>query len=142
MANYTASSTLAELPTHEYRVEVTTQCREVSAGFEQNLATPGVIVYKNEQMYGMLSRSGFLNHMAKGYNSEVYPKRAIQVMMDYLKPEALVLPSSTPIVEAARQAIDRLAPYTYDPVIVETNGSLSLIDMHDLMQAVVSMVAG
>ncbi len=141
MANFTVRSTLADLPAHEYRVETTAQCREVLAGFEQNLTTPGVIVYKNDQMYGMLSRAAFLNHMAKGYNTEVYPKRPVQVMIDYLKPEALVLPSSTPIVEAARQAIDRLAPHTYDPVVVETNGSLSLIDMHDLMQAVIQLVA-
>jgi hypothetical protein len=132
---------LADLPAHEYRVETTTQCREVLAGLEQNLTTPGVIVYKNDQMYGMLSRSAFLNHMAKGYNTEVYPKRPVQVMIDYLKPEVLVLPASTPIVEAARQAINRLAPHTYDPVVVETNGNLSLIDMHDLMQAVIQGVA-
>ncbi len=140
MANFTVRSTLADLPAHDYRVETTAQCREVLAGFEQNLTTPGVIVYKNDRMYGMLSRSAFLNHMAKGYNTEVYPKRPVQVMLDYLKPEALVLPSSTSIVEAARQAIDRLAPHTYDPVVVETNGNLSLIDMHDLMQAVVGLV--
>jgi len=132
---------LADLPAHEYRVETTTQCREVLAGLEQNLTTPGVIVYKNDQMYGMLSRAAFLNHMAKGYNTEVYPKRPVQVMIDYLKPEVLVLPASTPIVEAARQAINRLAPHTYDPVVVETNGNLSLIDMHDLMQAVIQVVA-
>ncbi len=132
---------LADLPTHEYRVETTTQCREVLAGLEQNLTTPGVIVYKNDQMYGMLSRAAFLNHMAKGYNTEVYPKRPVQIMIDYLKPEVLVLPASTPIIEAARQAINRLAPHTYDPVVVETNGNLSLVDMHDLMQAVIQVVA-
>ncbi|HAN45704.1 MAG TPA: hypothetical protein DCQ32_04035 [Cyanobacteria bacterium UBA8156] len=141
MANLTASSTLADLPAHEYRVEATIQCREVVVGFEQNLTTPGVIVYKNDQMYGMLSRAAFLNHMAKGYNTEVYPKRPVQVMIDYLKPEVLVLPASTPIVEAARQAIHRLTPHTYDPIVVETSDRLSLIDMHDLLQAVVGLIA-
>ncbi|NJK59041.1 MAG: hypothetical protein HC918_00445 [Oscillatoriales cyanobacterium SM2_1_8] len=134
--------TLSDLPAHDYRVEAATQCREVAAGFEQNLTTPGVMVYQSDRLYGMLSRSSFVNHMAKGYNTEVYPKRAVQVMVDYLKPEALVLPAATPIMEAARQAIDRLAPHTYDPIVVDANGTLSLVDMHDLMKAVVgSMVA-
>jgi signal transduction histidine kinase/CheY-like chemotaxis protein len=142
LANLTPDSTLADLPSHEFRVSAKTLGHEVAAEFERRTSVPGVIVLDGEAMTGMISRQTFFHQMSRLFSREIYLKRPIQVFLHGGVPEPLCLPASCRVGEAARRALDRPQEIAYEPVVVEfPGGALGLVDSHVLLLAQAQLLA-
>jgi signal transduction histidine kinase/DNA-binding response OmpR family regulator len=138
----TAGSILADLPSNAYQVAANTPGYEVAREFERRPDLPGVIVREGSTLIGMISRQNFFQEVSQPLGREIYLKRSIQTFFHFLTAAPLKLPSTCPLGEAARAALDRPQPLVYEPVVVEyANGNLRLIDVHTLLLAQAQLLA-
>ncbi|MCS7225696.1 MAG: hypothetical protein NZ821_01730 [Gloeomargarita sp. SKYB31] len=122
-------ATLEVLPSYDYQVPASTLTRDVMAYMKDHPDIPGIMIVDNGQVIGAIGRQRFESHMQQVYSSEIYPKRPIQLLVEVLKAEKLQLPSSTRIVDAALQALQRPRSLVFEPVVMELpDGQLRLID--------------
>jgi signal transduction histidine kinase/DNA-binding response OmpR family regulator/HPt (histidine-containing phosphotransfer) domain-containing protein len=132
----TEQSTLAELPGHNFRVSPMALGSAVAAAFDQHPDLPGVIVGEHEGELSFISRAAFFRQMSRLFSLEIYYKRPIHVLLKALESPPLRLPASTPIPEAARDALGRPPEFAYEPVLVEyADGSACVLDTHVLLMA-------
>jgi signal transduction histidine kinase/DNA-binding response OmpR family regulator len=132
----TVSSTLADLPTHEFVVGPQTLGSDVAAAFERWADLPGVIVGRPEGEPALISRVGFFRQMSRPFSLEIYSKRPIQVLVNALPSPPLRLAADTPIPEAARAALERPAEFAWEPaLVVSPDGTAGVLDIHILLLA-------
>jgi two-component system, NtrC family, sensor kinase len=129
-------STLQDLPLYDCQIELTQQAKEVAQVFEQNPVLPGVILTLQGKFVGMISRRLFFEKVNRRYGLEMFFQRPIEVLYQFSRKDMLVLESSTLIVEAAQESLDRTAELVYDPIVVEVDrDTYKLLDVHQLMVA-------
>jgi len=115
----TLESTLADLPTHDFKVAPYILGELVAETFKQDPELPGVIIAQDSTVLGAFSRRRFLEQVGRPYGVELYLKRPINVILKAISPIYLQLPSDTPIHEATRKALSRPFEQVYEPVVVE-----------------------
>jgi signal transduction histidine kinase len=136
LSHLTLTSTLADLPTHDFQVTPQTPGDLVAAQFEQMPHLPGVIIVEEGQVVGAFSRRKFLERVGRPYGVELYLTRPIGTILNSIKPESLQLPDSYPIHAAAQMALSRPAEFVYEPVVVQfADGHLALLDIYILLLA-------
>ncbi|MCU0547683.1 MAG: ATP-binding protein [Oscillatoriaceae cyanobacterium Prado104] len=129
-------STLQDLPLYDCQIELTQQAKEVAKAFEKNPVLPGVILTKQGNFAGMISRRLFFEKVNRRYGLEMFFQRPIEVLYQFSRKEMLVLESSTLIVEAAQESLCRSGELVYDPIVVEVGPQVyKLLDVHQLMVA-------
>ncbi len=129
-------STLQDLSLYEFQIEADRTGIEVARAFESNPLLPGAILTEKKQLLGMISRRRFLEYMSRPYGLELFLKRPIKSLYLLARAETLVVPSSTLIVNAARQSLQRPAHLLYEPLVVEIEPQVyKLLDVHQLMVA-------
>ena len=130
----TADSTLADLPTHDFQVNVTTCGQVVAEHFQSHPELPGVIITDGSQLVGMISRQRFVEKMSQPYSLELYRKRPIQAVLETMKNQPLHLPHDDKIDDAARSALARPVELLYEPIIVVDEAhQMRLLDLHSLL---------
>jgi signal transduction histidine kinase/DNA-binding response OmpR family regulator len=136
LAQLTDNATLADLPSHEFRVSPTTLGQAVISAFEQRPDLPGVIVSDEATVHGVVSRQNFFKQMSRQVNLHIYLKRPIAVFMQALPSESLKLPSTCDIPQAADIALNRPQEWVYEPILVEfPDGGLRVLDIRVLLLA-------
>ncbi len=136
LTQLTSNSTLANLETHNFQIDITVTGQVVSENFQNHPEIPGVIVTDRGRMVGMISQNRFLERMSQPYSLEIYLKRPIKVLLNSLTNQALQLPSSCKIELAARSALGRAAELLYEPIVVVTqDNQLRLLNMNVLLLA-------
>jgi signal transduction histidine kinase len=129
-------STLQDLPLYDCQVELTQQAKAVAQAFEKNPVLPGVILTRQGNFVGMISRRLFFEKVNRRYGLEMFFQRPIEVLYQFSRKDMLVLESSTLIVEAAQESLYRSAELVYDPIVVEVGPqTYKLLDVHQLMVA-------
>ena len=129
-------STLQDLSLYEFQIEADRTGIEVARAFDSNPLLPGAILTEKQQLLGMISRRRFLEYMSRPYGLELFLKRPIKSLYLLARAETLLLPSSTLIVNAARQSLQRPAHLLYEPLVVEVEPQVyKLLDVHQLMVA-------
>ncbi len=104
--------------------------------FDDNPLLPGIIIKKSEQFLGMVSRRCFFEYMSRPYSLELFCKRPLHILYEFMSKEALVLPGDASILQAARQALQRVPELLYEPIVVRLNsGEYNVLDMHELLLA-------
>jgi hypothetical protein len=73
------ASTLADLPSHDYRVSPSTRTSIVADELNRRPELPGVIVVDSDGVLGVLSRSQYLDYLSQPFHLELYSKRPIAV---------------------------------------------------------------
>jgi len=130
------NSTIGNLPSHDFQVHSATLVQRVAEKFKQQPKLPGVIITQGLQMLGMISQIRFLEYMKLPEKKKVYNRRPIRELLDFLSTPPLVLSENFQINAAAITALNRPKQYVYEPlIIVLSNASLRLIDLHDLLLA-------
>lgn|GEM_PF-6606287 len=149
----TLDSTLADLPSHNFQVSLTTLGKVVAKEFQQQLELPGVIITADSQLVGMISRNQFFEWLSRPYESgphglEIYLREPIQAMWKaiaefegiidektFMK-KYLVLSATCSIDKAVELALKRPASMAYEPIILEgVNRKWRLLDMQVLVLA-------
>lgn len=139
MINHTQlklNSTVGNLPNHDFQVNAASLGQIVAEKFSQQPELPGVIITQNSQMLGMISQLKFWEHIRLPKQTTFSHRRPIRELLDFLSISPLVLSEKFQINAAAIAALNRPKQYVYEPIIVVfSNGSLRLIDLHDLLLA-------
>lgn len=130
------NSMLGNLLSHDFQVNSATLVEKVVEKFKLQPELPGVIITENQQMLGMISQTRFLEYMKLPENQKVYNRSPISKLLDCLSIPPLVLSEDFQINAAVLTALNRPKNYVYEPLIVVlSNGSLRLIELHDLLLA-------
>lgn len=130
------NSTIGNLPSHDFQVNSATLVQRVVEKFQLQPELPGVIITKSTQMLGMISQTRFLEYMALPEKKKVYNRCPVGKLLDFISLPPLVLSENFQINAAAITALNRPKQYVYEPLIVVlSNTSLRLIELHDLLLA-------
>jgi signal transduction histidine kinase len=134
--NLQLDSTLKELPLWSVYVEVKRTVNDLSILFKQEPLLPGIIITKNHQYMGMISRQRFFEHMSRPYSLSLFASRPTEHLVNFLQPEVCILSEDMPIIEANKIALQRSPQLVYEPILVESkSGSYQLLDFHQLLLA-------
>ncbi len=134
--NLGLESTLQDLSLYDFHVESFQPGKDVAHQFQVNQLLPGVILMKQGQFAGMISRRRFLEQMSSPYGLELFLKRPLASLYRFAGTEVLILRGKMQIVEAARRSLQRRAEILYEPIVVEIEtGVYRLLDVHQLLIA-------
>ncbi|MGQ4646898.1 response regulator [Lyngbya aestuarii] len=144
----TLDSNLADLPSHDFQVSLTTSGNVVAQAFQKHPELPGVILTANYQVVGMISRTKFLEWLSRPYGLEIFLRRPIQSLWRMIAlaekiPDAktffakyLVLSATCSIDKAVELALQRPVSVAYEPIVIEwRDGQRRLVDMQVLLLA-------
>ncbi len=130
------NSTLIELSLYDFQVEISHISKEVTNKFESSPLIPGVILTENSKLVGMISRRRFLERMSRPYGLELFLKRPLKSLYDFINTEMIILSADTLIVEAAEKSLQRPGKLLSEPIIVELESKVyRLLDIHQLLVA-------
>jgi signal transduction histidine kinase/ActR/RegA family two-component response regulator len=142
LADLKPNSTLADLPNHEFRVSAQTPGQSVAAEFERRQELPGVLIFDDSGLSGLISRSAFFTQMSRSFAREIYLQRPIAVLLGSMGTRPLRLPSSCGIAEAASAALNRPPEWAYEPIAVDFGGQTTrIVDIHVLLLAQSQLLA-
>ena len=136
-----SDSTLGSLPSFEVTVppDVLTSAIDRELGSASDV--PGVIVVADGELLGMISRPHLFAQLSRPFGQELFLKRPIRLLLEAEQGEPLVLPSSTPIGDAAYAALRRSPERVYEPVVVKDVDEFRLLDVHTLLIAQSQLLA-
>lgn len=130
-------STVEDLDLTSVVINSTDNLIEVYKLFDSDSSLTGVIVFKNQKYYKLLSRNRFFKSMSNQFMYDLYLKRSVGFYLeDHDKEEVLEIPRYTTILEAANVALKRPENQLKDPlVIIYENGEVKLLDVYHLLLA-------
>ncbi|AFY51015.1 signal transduction histidine kinase [Nostoc sp. PCC 7524] len=129
-------STLQELPVWEAQIEQYLPGNKLMSLFEQEPLLPGIILTKNQQFVGMVSRRRFFEHMSRPYSLGLFSMRPIESLYNFLETEMCILSGDMLIVEANQLALGRSPELVYEPILVKSqSGKYGILDCQQLLLA-------
>lgn len=129
-------STLEELKLDRVCVESGCLTNEVMQIFNNNPLLPGIVITKEGEYFGMLSRRRTFEYLSRPYSLELFAKRPLRILYGLAKTEILTLSSETPIATAAKLSLQRSPELIYEPIVVQNpQGVYSLLEVHQLLLA-------
>ncbi|MGD1809676.1 ATP-binding protein [Dapis sp. BLCC M126] len=144
----TLNSCLADLPTHDFEIKITSLGKVVSEAFHEHLELPGVLITADDKIIGMISRMKFFEWLSRPYGLEVFLNRPIQVLWEIMAKSDknldteilikryLLLSADCSIYEAAELALKRPSSFIYEPIVIAwPNGRWRLLDIQILLLA-------
>jgi signal transduction histidine kinase len=134
--NLKLESTLQELPVWNVQIELDRPGNELGKIFEQQPLLPGIILTRNQQYAGMISRSLFFEQMSRPYGLGLFGGRPVEYLYNFLHPEEFIITADTSIVAATQLALTRSPQQVYEPILVHTPPwQYGLLDFHQLLLA-------
>ncbi|MEA5553224.1 ATP-binding protein [Anabaena cylindrica UHCC 0172] len=134
--NLKLDSTLQELPVWTVQIELNYPGNALAKLFEQEPLLPGIILTKNQQCVGMISRRLFFEQMSHPYGLGLFAGRPIEYLYNFLKPEISVLPEDVLIMEATQISLERSSKNVYEPILVtDQSCQYGVLDFHQLLLA-------
>ncbi len=112
-------STLQELKLVDFSLEVSTPGQILGQAFDNSSELPGVILLDRDRFAGMISRRQFLERMSRPYGVELFSRRSIQCLYDFIQADPLVCSGDTLILTAALKSLERSPEALYEPIVVE-----------------------
>jgi len=129
-------SKLQDLILYTYEIDVDQLGTRLSRTLEENPFLPGVVLRKNGNFLGMLSRRRVLEILSRPYRPELFLSRPIQHLYDHARIETLILSAETRIVDAVQASLDRSPELLYEPIVVRfEHKHEQLLDVHHLLLA-------
>ncbi len=129
-------ATIVDLPLYQASVSNTATGNEVAEILKKRIDLPGVLIYKEGQLIGLLSRRFFLEKVGRYYGVEVYMNRPVEVMLKRIQSTPLILEVDCPVQEAATRALNRLEMEVYEPLVVKIDENAArILDIHTLLLA-------
>lgn len=134
--NLDMQSQIKDLYLHDHSVDIEQLGVDVSRAFKKTSTLPGVLLMKNNALFGMLSRRHFLELLSRPYGPELFLKRPIKMLYESAQHDVLVMPGATSIAEAIHQALVRSPELLYEPIVVQISAeSYFLLEAHHLLLA-------
>ncbi|MBE9040486.1 response regulator [Oscillatoriales cyanobacterium LEGE 11467] len=149
LSHLTLHSTLADLPTSDFKVDENTLGEEIETAFSECPDLPGVMVTANDRIIGILPRGRFFEWIGRPFGIELYLQRPIRVLVDAMIQDlndrleldvyptrCLLLSEMSSIEQAVEIALGRPTFLAYEPIVVaRVDRHWQLLDMYVLLQA-------
>lgn len=134
---------LSDLPIINCSVDCDLTVRELTKIFEQNQGWIGVIIVREGQLIGMLSRHACFEMLGKPFGIEIFSKMTILDFYNSNLPHNLILEASTSVQEAVKLALDRENSSIFEPIVVHfENNSFGLLNMYVLLKNQCDLLEG
>lgn len=133
---YDIQSTLAEIDLYAFAMDGESPGHEVRDAFDANPLLPGVIILEQGIYVNMVSRRNFMQQLSRPFGNELFLNRPVKTLLPFAETDALMFHHDTPIVVAAREAVNRAAQFLYEPVVVVMHDTTHhMLDVHTLLLA-------
>jgi diguanylate cyclase (GGDEF)-like protein len=129
------AATLGELTLWDCSVDWQTRSSDVEQLFLDNRTLPAIVITGNSQIFGVLSRKNLTAALSRPFGREVFIKRPVHLLADVIDTAPVILPAATSIAQALREATSRAGDKCYEPVLVDTQSGIALLEVHELMSA-------
>jgi signal transduction histidine kinase len=134
--NLGVMSTLQDLPLWEVCLELESPGEELKKLFEQQPLMPGILLTKNQNHVGMISRRKFFEYMSRPYSNGLFSGRPVEYLYNVLQPTNFLLASETLITTATEMALQRDSAMVYEPILLESqSGIYGILDFQHLLLA-------
>ena len=100
-----------------------------------------MIVADGPRILGLLSRAKFIESMSQLFGPDLYLGRPVGLLVEHIPCEPLVLSGATLISEASQAALRRPREMMYEPIVVLSGESRSILDFHTLLEAQTKLLA-
>jgi hypothetical protein len=135
-AGLSVDSILRELPAYDACIDSSATGQLIAEIFAKDFSLPGVLVTKNNQLIGLISRASFFEKVGKLFGPELFLNRPIGLLLDQSNKDFLVLPDQLKIGLATKKALDRDPKFVYEPIILSSqDGCFRLISVLTLFAA-------
>jgi len=129
-------STLQALSLYDVQIDSANLGLEVAQRLKDDPLLPGVILLTGMELAGMISRRRFLEFMSLPSGLDMFNKRALKTLQNFIPNDVLILSGDTLIVTAAKKSLQRNAESCYEPIVVEISPqTYRLLDVHQLLVA-------
>ncbi|XWK88504.1 MAG: EAL domain-containing protein [Phormidium sp.] len=132
-------STLEDLTLYQTTISPDCLAYEVANILADNPLLPGVVIVRDNEFVGVISRSQFFEYMSSPYIVELFFKKPIHIFYKYVQSQALIIPLETSIITAAKKALKRPKKCLYEPIVVKSKPKArqyyQLLDMQQLLLA-------
>jgi hypothetical protein len=133
---------VGDLPYTEYCVDPSTPGKEVWQQVQEDKELSGVVLQREDQLVGMISRRRFLERMSRPYSLEIYLKRPIEAILEVENVPVLEVSGDARIEEVVAAALNRPLELVYEPVVViSPDQPPRLVDLHVLLLAQSQMLS-
>ncbi|MFN0021255.1 MAG: ATP-binding protein [Pirellulaceae bacterium] len=131
-----ADATLADLPAHHFRVTADTWGNRITAEFDRQPDLPGVMIVKDGELVGLISREKLLAQLSRPFALELYMRRPIEMLLESMALEPLELAANLSVHQAAAIALSRSPELVYEPIVIRIDGGeLRLLGASTLLLA-------
>jgi len=107
--------------------------RDTLKVFEENHQTPGILVFEQQNLIGLISRERIYEKLGRPFGVELFLKENAKQFYEMLGVDTLVLPSDTPIDNAVKMALMRREESLYDPIVIQNSAGYRFISMSSLL---------
>ncbi len=127
---------IADLPAHDFQVSPETLTENVVETLELIPDLPGVLIIKNRQLIGFLTRLKLFERLGHRYGVELFMRKPILELNRVMQTRVEPLSGSLRVEEAVRHALKRSPADIYDPIVMKLrNGMFRILDMNVLLLA-------
>ncbi|MGL5064097.1 MAG: chemotaxis protein [Microcoleus sp.] len=135
-------STIGHLPSHRFQVSAETLGQVVAEKFGREPDLPGVIITRNSQVSGMISRVKFREQMSLPDRVQLYWNSPIGALLDFIRIPPLLLSENWKIEDAVQASLNRQKDLIYEPiVVVREDRSLCILEVQTLLLAQSQLLA-
>lgn len=129
-------ATLQDLTLHHVYLDIDYPGDGLFQCFEEQPLLPGIILVDGGKFAGMISRRQFFERMSRPYSLELFVRRPIRVLYEFIQSDLLILPGETLIRVAAQLALQRSPDLLYEPILVTIQpGRYELLAVNQLLLA-------
>lgn len=129
-------ATLSALSLHRVQLDIEQPTANLTHLFETNPQLPGVLLYQAGQFVGMIARQAFFERMSRPYSLELFTRKPLAVVYQFIDVAPLVLPVQLSIQSAAKRVLQRSDALLYEPLVVECQpNEYGLLEVHQLLLA-------
>lgn len=130
-------STVGDLHLFDYEVDINKKLNWVTKELNSDFRLPGVILTKNGEYFGFVSRKQIFERISKPFGLDLYIRRPILFFYETIdSSKILLLQSSMLVVDAVQTALQRELDHYNDPIILEfENNTKRILDSYVLMIA-------
>ena len=99
-------------------VDLTLPTRQVEALFTLDPDLPAVVVTRDGALFALLSRKVLLLALSRPLGRDLYIKRPVAEIQDFMDRAPLLLPHTLSVAAAVEQALSRPSSLAYEPLLV------------------------
>jgi signal transduction histidine kinase len=125
-------ATLQDLPLCQFQIDLDRLGAELAWAFEQFPLLVGATLMNQGQLVGMISRRQLLEYLIRPHGLELFLHKPLRVLYSYMRCPPLLLPAHTSILVAAQTALRRSLELQGEPILVQTDSTYLLLDIHAL----------